>query len=459
MKTKRYLIQTCPLVAALLTLSALVQAQDSPRGGATSHETDRVPPGYQLVTATDFGKRIETHKAEAVSVQAALKATLSDLSSCFDSTPAAKGGFLDAQHRSRGGAPFTAQLHGQLFQGMIVCSLNETGTDITVAYCRADKLSSDWSKLAGSQGARNEPAKASANMTVYSFPDGTGSIQLPEGWRTSAKTSTQGIYIQGPAGQVVTIGQKFTAVTPNSRLAPMSIQNGFTGLFVAPHTGPVEALKNLVPEMNQRAQRQGKPVMTAVKILEPPKPVPNLFPNGQAAVISYAFTRIAAGVSTPCRALAWMETFGDYKSDSWSMYMNEIVAPDASFDRDRSVMVAIVKSEKLNVQAVQQATANQIANNNRRVSVFEQGIAAQQKNADMVLSTMQHSQLIQSRSADDFDEVIRGTREVKNLDTGESRDVSLYDASAVVDSLNQKGGANNWIEVPLRDKSDPLPNK
>ena len=47
---------------------------------------------------------------------------------------------------------------------------------------------------------------AGVPMHEYAFPDGTGSIQLPEGWKTSAQTCIHGVRIEGPAGQTVSLG-------------------------------------------------------------------------------------------------------------------------------------------------------------------------------------------------------------------------------------------------------------
>jgi hypothetical protein len=344
--------------------------------------------------------------------------------------------------------------------------MGESGADIRVTYCRTDTPSSDWLKLTSDQGAPNEPAAAKLGMTVYDYPDGTGSIQLPEGWKTSAQTCIRGVQIQGPADQLITLGQNYTVFTPDSFSVQLQTQYdaecrkmGVTPpkpmeRLVAPYTGPVDALKNLVPQFSQMSQRRGGPVITLDKILEPPKPAKNDFPNGQAARLYYAVTRTTGGVPTHYRAQAWIETWGATK-DGWCMYCTELAAPDATFDQDLPVMTAIVYSQKLNTQAVQRATNEAIAGQNRYAAAILQGNASQQAAFDGYLKSVQHSQIIQNRSVDDFDEIIRGTRDVKNTSTGESQTVPLSDAGAIVDNLNRQGGGT-WVQVPLRDKMDPL---
>jgi hypothetical protein len=62
---------------------------------------------------------------------------------------------------------------------------------------------------------------ADAKMEAYDFPDGTGSVGLPEGWKINVPTCIHGVPIQGPADQRVMIGKNFkvyltTTVRPSA---------------------------------------------------------------------------------------------------------------------------------------------------------------------------------------------------------------------------------------------------
>ena len=73
----------------------------------------------------------------------------------------------------------------------------------------------------------NAPAKTAAAdipMHEYAFPDGTGSIQLPDGWKTSAQTCIHGVQIQGPADQTVSLGVSYSVNTPDSFIVQNQIQ-------------------------------------------------------------------------------------------------------------------------------------------------------------------------------------------------------------------------------------------
>ena len=467
METKQNLIRIRLFCVAVLVLTVAVLAKDSCAENAAASGIDGIPHGYQLVTATDFGKKLVTHKAGSASVSSALKAALADLSGYFDAMPINKGIFINTKDRRQGVTPFTTQLRGESFQGLIFCTADGTGADFMVVYCRADKLASDWIKLISPRSATKASAAANVKTSVYAFPDGTGTIQLPAGWRTTAQTGIKPIHIQGPAGQRVAISLLYNIYTPNSWLVQehfksiiFARQHGFAPpkpleILVSPYVGPVDALIILIPQMSQISQSKGGPATTLNRILEPPKPVTSGFRNGQAALVYYAFTQTMGGVSTQYRARAKIDTY--ITGDTWSLFGNEAVAPDATFDQDLPVMAAIMNSLNLDPQSMQRATDQEIAGQNRIFQAQQNTVAAQQKNFNDYLGTIQNNQRIFNRSCDDFDEVIRGSTQMKNPITGETHTVPLSSAKDIVTQLNEHGG--QWVLNPSRDMSDPLPGQ
>jgi len=431
------------------------------RGGA--------PVGYEVVVATDAGKKLVAHKAEAKSVPIALTTTLQDLARWFDGRPVAKGAFTDAKEHRRGGAPFTAKLNGQSVKGVILCDTGDQGADIAVTYCRADASASEWAKLSGGADA-SLGAAAPANSIkteTYAFPDGTGTIQLPAGWKTSARTAIQAIVVEGPAGQFVTLGQSSSVNTPDSfivqnqiKLAANARQMGFPPpkpieMLVAPYTGPVEALKNLVPQFSKMSQARGGPAITLDNILEPPKPAQAAFPNGQAASVYIAVTHTTSGVATHYRSRAQIETWL-IGNGAWSMYLTELAAPDVSFDKDWPVMLAIAQSLKTDPQAVKRASDRALDAQKQNFAAMQRANATRQEAFDGYLKSQQRNSIIRSRSAMDFDEVIRGDRTVEDTRTGERRSVDLGNVDAIVDRLNASD-PGRYVQIPLRDEMYPLP--
>ena len=441
----------------------------SPPQEASGSPGSAAPKGYQVAAATASGKRLVGHKAEAKTLAGALSSTLRDLSRWFDAKPAATGAFAEAKERRRGGVPFTATLKGQPVKGLVFCVTGDQGAEISVTYCRADAPASEWAKLGGGAGASGGGAPTGIKMHVYSFPDGTGSIQLPDGWKTSAQTCIHGVQIQGPAGQLVTLGQSYSISTPDSfivqnqkQLAAQARQMGFPPpkpieMLVAPYTGPVDALKNLVPQFSQISQGHGGPALALDKILEPPKPAQAVFPNGQAAQVYFAVTRTTGGVPTRYRSRAQLETWV-IGQGAWSLYFTELAAPDASFDKDFPVMLAIAESLKTDPQAVQQATSRAIQAQNANFRAMQQAHATQQAAFDDYLKSQRHNELIRDRSFADFDEVIRGDRTIEDTRTGERTSVDLGNVKEIVDKLNERD-PDRYIQIPLRDELYPLPEQ
>ena len=441
----------------------------SPAQGAAGNAGGGVPKGYSVVIATDSGKKLVAHKAEAKSVAAALGSSLQDLSGWFDSRPATKGAFVDAKERRQGGAPFTAKLKGQPVKGLVSCVLGENGADITVTYSRADAPASDWAKLSGGTNAPAGAAAEGIKMHEYAFPDGTGSIQLPDGWKTSAQTCIHGVQIQGPASQTVSLGVSYPVNTPDSFIVQNQIQMtaqarqmGFPPprqieMLVAPYTGPVDALKNLLPQLSRMSQTHGGPAVTLDKILETPKPSPAVFPNGQAATVYFAVTKTTGGTPTPFRSCAQFETWM-VGPGAWSLYVTEATAPDATFDQDWPVMLAIATSLKTDPAAVQRATGRAIDAQDANFRALQKAHATQVAGFDDYMKSQQRNSLIRDRSATDFDEVIRGQRTVEDTRTGERTSVDLGNVNEIVDKLNEHN-PDRYIQIPLRDELHPLPNQ
>ena len=458
-----------PLAGKSSAVNPLAAAGSSPPQGASGGTGGGAPKGYNVAVTTEAGKKLLTHKAEAKSLPAALGSTLQDLSRWFDAKPATKGAFADAKDQQRGGAPFTATLNGQPVKGLIYCVTGEQGADITVTYCRADAPASEWTKLSGDTNAPAKTAAADIPMHEYAFPDGTGSIQLPDGWKTSAQTCIHGVQIQGPADQTVSLGVSYSVNTPDSfivqnqiQMAAQARQMGFPPpkpieMLVAPYTGPVEALKNLVPQLSQMSQRRGGPGVTLDKILETPKPAQAVFPKGQAAAVYFAFTKTTGGRPTPYRARGQYESW-IVGAGAWSIYITEASAPDTSFDKDWPVMLSIATSLKTDPQAVQRATGRAIDAQNQNFQAMQKAHATQVAAFDDYFKSQQRNSLIQERSAIDFDEVIRGDRTVQDTRTGERTSVNLGNVNEIVDKLNEHD-PGRYIQIPLRDEMAPLPDQ
>jgi hypothetical protein len=460
--------------------------------------------GYSVVNSTDFGKAMFTHIADAPTVTAALSASINDLSHYFDSRPDIKGGYEDSKNHQSGGAVFTATLKGQAMKGVISCKLQEKGAGVTVVYCRVDAPQAEWAKLSTAPAAPAEGDKPAANAApvddpskvlgdnaqVYSFPDGTGSITLPDGWKTNAQSAIDLIQVQGPADQNVFIGSSRIISTPDSPLVKMAQQNQERmrqmggnpppPMIIAEFTDPVQAMQDIWPQLSQLNQARGGPAVHLDQIVDH-KDVPAAMQGAKAAVITFDVTRTLNDVSKQYRGIQRV-TMVPIGNGSWSFTTTGFTAPIDDFEHDRKLMFAIVQSEKLNQQVVQQRMNDQAQANmnmikqqgeasaaalqanhdafmkaqDQRYAAHEQQMAETQAGYDAHNQQFRDDQLQKSRNKDDVVEQIQGYRQVYDTQTGLSGNVDLNDVNGVVNALNQAAlDPNRFVQIPLRDLQDP----
>jgi hypothetical protein len=200
--------------------------------------------------------------------------------------------------------------------------------------------------------------------------------------------------------------------------------------------------------------------------------------------VVYSFTRNLNGVSTAYRVQVAV-VVSPLSATGWMWFTPWAAqAPDATFDQDLPVMMAMINSNKINQQRATQVAQ---AKNQQLQQEGQQLIAAQQQQ-NQALNNMAkqdaetqseihnqqqqqtqaqydaHNQqfndyeLQRSRSAADFDESIIGTRTIYDTVTGQSGYADLTDVNGVVDSLNKAAlDPTRFVQIPLRDQLAPLP--
>ena len=119
-------------------------------------------------------------------------------------------------------------------------------------------------------------------------------------------------------------------------------------------------------------------------------------------------------------------------------------------------MIAMVSALRENAAVIQEKTKENIDAMNARFK------AQQDAHRELVATyeannrNWEKNQKIQSRSIDDFDEVIRGYRTVQDTTTGEKTQVDLGHVDQIVDRLNEYD-PGRYVQIPLRDEADPIP--
>jgi hypothetical protein len=418
---------------------------------ASGSDDDPALMGYTVLASTLTGHAVFIQKTDATTPQAAIIAGLRDLTHILDGKPTVNGAFSDVQQNHRGGATFSGNLNNQAIKGTIICGIGEKGAAITILYDRADAPASDWATLMAA-------LPTDTQTQDQSFGDGAGTISLPQGWKIVNSSNIGSVVVQGPNQQVVNLGIGLEVAPPGGMLANYENQLQAQGkpptALIAPFSGPVDALKALLPQLSLMSQASGGPAMKLDEIMQSTD-VQAQLPNGQAARIYCSSTQTKNGQDTKFRSWIQMECY-PVLNGSWGVLFNEAGGPDATFDGDLPTMLAIAKSWKLNDAVVAQHTQQNIAASNQRFAAFQQSMKEKDDAFQSYMKSVQNTQLIRERSNADFDEVIRGYRTVEDTETGGRTSVDLGNVNEIVNDLN-KSDPGRYVQIPLRDEEFPLP--
>jgi hypothetical protein len=409
--------------------------------------------GYTSLASTDTGATLFAQKPDAATTQAAIIAALHDLTKILDTKPAVQGAFADAQSRHRGGATFVGSLSRHPVKGTVIVGIGDKGAAVTILYDQVEAPPADWAKLTAA-------LPLDTQMQQQSIGDGAGTISVPPDWKITNTSNLGSVFITGPASQNIALGLGLEVVTPDSmgaatqnQLAAQGLVTAANRMLVAPFTGPEDALKNLSPQISEISQARGGPGSRLDTILKT-IPVQAQLPNGQAARLNYKFTQLQNGQETPMRAWAQIECY-PVGAGAWGVYCSSVAGPDATFDADLPVMLAITNSWKLNDSVVNAHSQQNIAAQNARFQAFEHAQQEKQDAFEDYLHHVQHNELLQERSNADFDEVIRGYRTVYDTETGERGSADLGNVNEIVDKLNE-GNPGRYVQIPLKDEEFPL---
>ena len=472
---------------------ALAAAVALPLAACSSGQADAAPAGYEVVRAVDSGKALSRRIPQAKTVRDALRTTLADLERYFGSKLHLRGAYEDTRDHLAGGAGFQGQFGGRPIQGIISCRVGPDGALVVVVYANGNAPRSEWTQLLAAsptEGSRpdsrsTETASSppgAASLKPYEFPDGTGVMGIADGWHTSARSCAGPVLVQGPADQSVGMGLSWSVSTPDSLAVQNHRQMVATArqlgsppprldMLVAPFTGPLDAVKNLAPQLSEMASRTGGRPFQIDKPALGQEMRPSVA-GSRAAMVTYGLSEKGTdGRVRHYRAEAYLET-SPLGQGAWMMQGVIIRAPDASFERDLPTMRAMVYSLRENAQVIQQKTqqalnaqsqwfqAQQQAHR-QQVEGFERQQQAHReatKAHDRQNKDWEKNQNATSRTHDDYDEVLRGYRTVEDTRSGVKTSVDLGNVDVIVDKLNE-ADPGRYRQIPLRDEMNPLPGR
>jgi hypothetical protein len=428
-------------------------------------------PKYQIVNTTEFGKAFVAQRQDARTLSAALRLTLSDITAYLGSAPSSYRAYSDTRDASSGGATFLANAGGVALKGLVTCKVGQKGTRVAVVMIRADAPPNEFGRLLNPEAPNTPAAPASADgkaiatshapLRTYSFPDGTGTIGLAEGWSTNGESCLRMVQLQGPVNEGITMGASFSIVTPGARFrAP--------GALVAQFTTPAEVLQAVMPQLSQMGMRQGEPMRELDSVVTVADQQP-YSPRGKLAILRWGVTESSNNGSRAHYQVFGQVALTPLNANSFTMRLTGARAPDASFEHDLPVMLEMINSLKTNdaqirarngqgLAAQKNWFANQQKAHKQQVAAFDahnRQWEASEKAFDERNQRVEDAQNTRARSNDNFDELIRGYRTVEDTETGIKKSLDLGNVDKIVDDLNEYD-PGRYREIPLRDEVDPL---
>jgi hypothetical protein len=453
--------------------------------GGKTHVLTRPPAapavdGLQLAS-TAHGRAVVVHEPATASATAALDAVLPLLPGAIGGTVTVTGRFSDARHADRGGASFTATVAGRSVRGVALAGQTNTGgEDVSVAWCAADAPADEWVTL--TDALPHPPPPLSQH---YVFPDGTGSIDMPAGWRCGAQSAatTNGVVVQGPDGQTVMLAGSMMVNGSQSplwqayltslqiwrrgqQIANMPRQpkpEPAPGLY-AEFTDPVTMLRQIGPQLSALGKAQGMPPSTLDQI-DAATPVQPFNPNGQGALVEAESTDGTGASAVHFRSVGRYECDPIPPGGTMLYIAVEFRAKAAHFDRDLPTMQAINDLFHINADRANQvwgetnaaiAKAGQIA----REGILERGKIqhdAQAQRFDQIESAIKAQRTAGHRAASDAAEMYSGYQDIVNTRTGERASVDYYNSDSIVNGLNEQAhDPSEWTVAHRRDEQYPL---
>ncbi len=411
------------------------------------------------------------------------------------------GRFTDTKQPDRGGASFTAvgadgrPLHGVAFAGRTTTG----GEDVSVAYCAVDAPAAEWATLTA---ALPHPV----TLRAFDFPDGSGSIGVPEGWTCRSTSAADAVIVDGPDGQRVTIGQTIALngqqsplvqskrgaeeqkrqtdlsrqrldaqmrsmglqPVPMPPMPPMPQQppDAAMGIFYGEFDDPFTMLRQVYPQLSEGSQANHGPPERIDQVLAV-TPAQPMVQGGRADLVSMLWSAGTGATAEHFRFQGRLES-SSTGYDTALLFSSGLRAHPDRFDRDLPALWAVMQSFKPNDEKIAQigqennqkiiALGKQLRDNQQ--AMFDRGQAIHNQQADSfdrferginAQSTASH------RAAADTAEMLSGYQDVVNTRTGERTSVDYYNSDGIVGALNEQAhDPNQWAVAHRRDEQYPL---
>lgn len=277
-----------------------------------------------------------------------------------------------------------------------------------------------------------------APLTSRQLLDGSGTIGLPAGWTITG--SHQGaVDAVGPHGEVH-LGIALPIMTPEAA-TPMF---GYQYPLVAPYSGPVDAFRALLPQLNragaEMARQTGQPI-TSIRLIRilGTRPVASPMPGGSATILHTEYDKTVSGRTQRCQGLSIICT-APIDATQWIFYASTISAPSDAFDRSLPTLIAIYSSWQVS-QGVFQGRRDHVAATLREIGQMREDVRRNRERA-------------YDNANAGWSNFIRDQWQAEDTTTGRRGDLDIHDVRDLVEEANRQEGYDRYQVVPFDDLAE-----
>ncbi len=396
-----------------------------------------VPPGFQLLTDPQTSGGLLIARRQGVNAATPLLIhAFTEAAAFFDGRPRATGGVRDA-HDQQAEAGFQATIQRAPLAGVAIATVRGgVGTvgfvfdsPNTIARTLPRLLQLGGSPAAGPQGSCPPPP---VHWQVVPYPDGSGQIQLPEGWRITGAHKGM-VTAAGPHGEIGhSIWIQMMTRAGAAAIYSSGLLPGPLPYPVADPTDPVSVLQVKWAHFAAQAQQQGRPGTRITRIIEAvPRPVPQGLLSDTMFDLEYEYKGVLyRNISNVILGTVGMD-------GSYLYYESNEACPSECFGQNLPTLIRIADSAQTAGHVVRERLANAMNSLRQAGEIYRQ--------------TIQNRNRAQDRAHANWTEAFRGTRIVEDTRTGQWRDVDLAYSADTVRRLNERAGYDRYREIPLRD--------
>jgi hypothetical protein len=412
-------------------------------GGTASAQ--QPPPGYQLVTDAPHvsgGLLVARSQRGSGAIQT-LNQGFRDTARFFDQRPRVLGAFADTADQ-RAEAAFRATIGQVPVVGVAFATMDGTTTTLGLAFDTPNTFPQGVPRLLQLAGLAARPSgncpPPGTNWQVAPYPDGSGQMMLPGGWRM-ASANMGAAEAQGPHGYVGAAiwFQAVTRAGAAQKLAYQRQVSSYVGvplpqaqLVVVDPTDPASALIGIRSHFAPLFRQLGISDSRNFRVIRAVQVPVQAIGFAQAGFVHLEFQEnnvLKQGLSYVLLSPV------DYDG-GWLYWETGVNSPSACFEHNLPTLLHIAASAR---------TADHVLQGR-----INGAVKSMQEAADMQYQGYRRQQQSDDRRFDNWSEAFRGTRIVEDTHTGTHATVDLGISTDIVRKLNEQE-PGRYREIPLRE--------